>query len=62
MAVPSMALGMMNTERLPIGSSVNGTTSSGGAHPHQTAGKMMTMRASQKLGVARPMIAMVRAM
>ena len=38
----------------------NGTHSIGGDQPHQMAGKIITMMPSQKLGVARPMTAMVR--
>ena len=46
--------------RLRSGSSTNATMRSGGAHAHQMAGKVSTRVASQKLGVARPMMAMER--
>ena len=51
---------MMNTARFPSGSSVKETSSSGGAQPHQIAGKIMTIIPSQKFGVARPMMATER--
>ena len=51
---------MMNTPRFPSGSSVKGIICIGGDQPHQIAGKMMTIRASQKLGIAMPVMAMVR--
>ena len=40
------------------GSTANATMRSGGAHAHQMAGKVSTRVASQKFGVARPMMAM----
>ena len=45
---------------IPQRSSVKGIYSSGGAQPHQMAGKSRTISPSQKLGVARPMMAMER--
>ena len=59
-AVPRIRLGMMSTPRFPSGSSVNGTHSIGGDQPHQITGYIMTIIPSQKLGVARPMIAAER--
>ena len=59
-AVPRIRLGMMNMAMFSAGSLANGTHSIGGDQPHQIAGKIMTMIPSQKLGVARPMTAMVR--
>ena len=59
-AVPRIRLGVRNTPRFPSGSCVKGVSSIGGDQPHQIAGKVMTMIPHQKLGVARPMMAMVR--
>ena len=59
-AVPRITLGMMSNPIFPSGSSVKETHSIGGAQPHQIAGKIMTMIASQKLGNAMPMTAAVR--
>ena len=46
----------MNTPMLPSGSVRNGTSVNGGDQAHQMAGKVRINVASQKLGVARPMI------
>ena len=59
-AVPRIALGMRNIRRFPSGSSRNGISCIGGDHAHQIAGKITTMSPSQKLGVARPMMAKER--
>ena len=48
---------MRNMPRLPSGSWANGTSSIGGDHAHQMAGKIITIVPSQKLGVASPMMA-----
>ena len=59
-AVPRIRLGMMNMPRFPSGSSVKGISFIGGDQPHQIAGYIMTIIPSQKLGVDRPMMAMLR--
>ena len=59
-AVPRITLGRMSTPRFPSGSSLKGTHCIGGDHAHHSDGYSTTMVASQKLGVARPMMATER--